>query len=104
MPSFTGFADQVLRLMSNGSVTAIAERNTSSCAAKAFRMRSASVSHRPVEPSTSVNRNVTTPEGEPPSWHRLGPGDMPLEAKGFRHVAVTIPEIRVSRGIAMSLR
>ena len=38
-------------------------RNTSSWAASAFRMPSASASHRRVEPSTSVNRNVTTPEG-----------------------------------------
>ena len=38
-------------------------RNTSSCAASATRIASASASHRRVEPSTSVNRNVTTPEG-----------------------------------------
>jgi hypothetical protein len=38
------------------------------------------------------------------SWHRLGPGDMPLEAKCFRHVAVAIPELRVSRGITVSPR
>src|SRR5271166_4443805 len=30
------------------------------------------------------------------SWHRLGPRDMPLEAERFRHVAVVIPEVRVS--------
>src|SRR6202044_409096 len=41
----------------------IAERNTSSWAASATRIPSASASHRRVEPSTSVNRNVTTPEG-----------------------------------------
>ena len=41
----------------------IAARNTSSWAASATRIASASVSHRRVEPSTSVNRNVTTPEG-----------------------------------------
>src|SRR6202044_4193247 len=41
----------------------IALRNTSSWAASAARMPSASASHRRVEPSTSVNRNVTTPEG-----------------------------------------
>jgi hypothetical protein len=44
----------------------IAERNTSSWAASAARIRSASFSHRRVEPSTSVNRNVTTPEGAAP--------------------------------------
>src|SRR4029077_5134608 len=41
----------------------IALRNTSSWAASATRISSASASHRRVEPSTSVNRNVTTPEG-----------------------------------------
>jgi hypothetical protein len=41
----------------------IAARNTSSWAASAARMPSASFSHRRVEPSTSVNKNVTTPEG-----------------------------------------
>ena len=41
----------------------IAVRNTSSWAASATRIASASASHRRVEPSTSVNRNVTTPEG-----------------------------------------
>jgi hypothetical protein len=41
----------------------IALRNTSSSAASAARIPSASASHRRVEPSTSVNRNVTTPEG-----------------------------------------
>ena len=41
----------------------IAARNTSSCAVSATRIPSASASHRRVEPSTSVNRNVTTPEG-----------------------------------------
>ena len=34
--------------------------------------------------------------------HRLGPGDMSLEAKRFRHVAIAIPEVRVSRGIVAS--
>ena len=43
--------------------TSIAERNTSSCAARALRIKSASVSHRRVDPSTSVNKNVTTPDG-----------------------------------------
>src|SRR6202161_2271035 len=41
----------------------IALRNTSSWAVRAIRISSASASHRRVEPSTSVNRNVTTPEG-----------------------------------------
>jgi hypothetical protein len=40
-------------------------RSTSSCAARAIRIPSESASHRRVEPSTSVNRNVTIPEGEP---------------------------------------
>jgi hypothetical protein len=41
---------------------------------------------------------------QPLSWHRLGPLDMPLVAKRFRHVAVAVPEVRVSRVIAVSLR
>jgi hypothetical protein len=36
--------------------------------------------------------------------HRLGPVDMPLKLKRFRHVAVAIPQVRVSRGIAVSPR
>src|ERR1700692_2436910 len=40
----------------------IALHNTSSWVARAIRISSASASHRRVEPSTSVNKNVTTPE------------------------------------------
>ena len=40
----------------------------------------------------------------PRSCHRLGPGDMPLEAERFRHVTVAIPQVRVGRGIALSPR
>jgi hypothetical protein len=36
------------------------------------------------------------------SCHRLGPSDMPLEAKRSRHVAVVIPQVRISRGITAS--
>jgi hypothetical protein len=36
--------------------------------------------------------------------HRLGPGDVSFEAKRFRHVAVAIPQVRISRVIAMSPR
>jgi hypothetical protein len=36
------------------------------------RIASASASHRRVEPSTSVKRNVTTPEGGPPADTRTG--------------------------------
>src|ERR1700733_10546555 len=50
----------------------IAERNTASWAANAARMAFASFSHRRVEPSTSVNRNVTTPEGGPSADTRTG--------------------------------
>ena len=42
---------------------AIAACSTLSWAANATSIASASDSHRRVEPSTSVNRNVTTPEG-----------------------------------------
>ena len=38
------------------------------------------------------------------SCHRIGPRDMPLEAKLRGHRAVAIPEVRVSRGIAVSPR
>jgi hypothetical protein len=31
----------------------------------------------------------------PPSWHCLGPGNMPLKAKRCRHVAVAIPIVSV---------
>src|SRR6516165_6759524 len=47
----------------NPSYASIAVRNTLSWTTSAARIPSASVSHRRVEPSTSVNRNVTTPEG-----------------------------------------
>jgi hypothetical protein len=40
---------------------------------------------------------------KPQSWHRLGPLHMSFEAKRFRHVAVVIPEVRISRAIAVSL-
>ena len=40
----------------------------------------------------------------PASWHRLGLRDMPLEAKRFRHVAVAVPQVRVSRGIVVRPR
>src|SRR6185312_14533051 len=38
------------------------------------------------------------------SWQRLGPLNMPFEAKRCRHVAVAIPQVRVSRGITVSPR
>ena len=47
---------------------------------------------RPVDSRTGLSR------------HRLGQGDMPLEAKPFRHVAVAIPELRIRRGVAVSPR
>src|ERR1700722_7054642 len=34
----------------------------------------------------------------------LGPRDMPLEAKRFRHVAVTVPIVAIGRGIAVRPR
>jgi hypothetical protein len=40
----------------------------------------------------------------PWSRHRLGPSDMSFEAKRFRHVAVAIREVCISRGIAVSPR
>jgi hypothetical protein len=50
--------------------------------------RGASGSHRP----------------RPPSWHRLGPLHVPLEAKRSRHVAVAIPQLHITRGVAVSPR
>ena len=46
---------------------AIADRKTSSCSANSTRITSASASHRRVELSMSVNRNVTVPDGLPPA-------------------------------------
>jgi hypothetical protein len=37
----------------------------------------------------------------PLSWHRLGPGDMPLEAKGSRHVAVATAVVAIGGVVAM---
>ena len=36
------------------------------------------------------------------SWHRLGPVDMPFEAKRSRHTAVAIPEVAVGGFVAVS--
>ncbi len=44
----------------------MARCSTSSWAIRAARIASASASHRRVEPSISVNRNVTTPKEQPP--------------------------------------
>ena len=54
------------------SYASIALRNTSSCASRAARIPSALASHRRVEPSISVNRNVTTPDGGTPADTRTG--------------------------------
>ena len=66
----------------------IAARNTSSWAARAARIASASASHRRVEPSISVNKNVTTPEGGCPGDTRTGchtkPTTTPQTATDFR--------------------
>ena len=40
----------------------------------------------------------------PRSWHRLGPVDMPFEAKRFRHVAVAIPIVAIRGVVAVSPR
>ena len=37
------------------------------------------------------------------SWHRLGPSDMPFEAKCFRHGAVAVPVVAVGGLVAASL-
>ena len=61
----------------------IAVHNTSSSAAKAIRIASASASHRRVEPSTSVNKNVTTPEGE--ALIRGHPQNLTRDTPDFTH-------------------
>src|SRR6516164_4167183 len=63
----------------------IASRNTSSWAASAARIALASFSHRRVEPSTSVNRNVTTPEGA-----AAGGADTPAECHTERRSTLNI--------------
>jgi hypothetical protein len=40
----------------------------------------------------------------PPSWHRLSPGDMPLEAKRSRHVAVAVPLVAIGSVVTVSTR
>ena len=75
----------------------ITARNTSSCAASAARIPSASASHQRVEPSTSVNRNVTTPEGA-----AAGAADTPAESHNRRaatlHIAGIRPQTSTFRG------
>jgi hypothetical protein len=67
----------------------IAPRSTKSCAASATRIASASASHRRVEPSTSVNRNVTTPEGA-----AAGGADTPAECHNRDGLTLNIVRIR----------
>src|ERR1700740_381909 len=74
----------------------IAERNTSSWAARAARIKSASVSHRPVEPSTSVNRNVTTPEGAAPVMASPPPKPYVLQSQAISPCRGSDPDIRDS--------
>jgi hypothetical protein len=83
----------------NPSYASIAVRNTLSCAARAFRIPSASASHRRVEPSTSVNKNVTTPEGA-----AAGGADTPAESHNRallpRTPAESGPDPAPRRGVA----
>ena len=77
----------------------IALRNTSSWAASAVRMPSASASHRRVEPSTSVNKNVTTPEGAAAAG-----ADTPAESHNRHaptsHIGGIRPDPAARRGVA----
>jgi hypothetical protein len=61
----------------------IASRNTSSCAASADRIAAGSASQRRVEPSMSVNRNVTVPDG-PPTHRTLRQGPIRLGGRAPR--------------------
>ena len=72
----------------------IAERNTSSRAASAVRIASASASHRRVEPSTSVNRNVTTPEGAAPVMASPRPTSYVPRSQAFSPCRGSDPGIR----------
>jgi hypothetical protein len=69
-------------LNKNPSYASIAVRNTLSWTTSAASIACASASHRRVEPSTSVNRNVTTPEGAAAA----GSADTPAECH-MRHAA-----------------
>src|SRR6516164_11025699 len=79
-------------LNKNPSYASIAVRNTLSCTTSAARIACASASHRRVEPSTSVNRNVTTPEGAaaaggadtPAESHKPGPMKGSFESRKYR--------------------
>src|SRR6185312_9985040 len=62
----------------------IEERNTVSWLASANRIPSASASHRRVEPSTSVNRNVTTPKEQPPD-QRTPPQNLTTDRAYLAH-------------------
>ena len=62
-------------------------------------MATASSSHRRVDPSMSVNRNVTTPEGRPPVDTRTGCHKMPTQPANLDTV-----ETRLFRDASGSLR
>ena len=73
-------------LNKNPSWASIAVRNTSSWVRRAARIASASDSHRRVDPSISVNKNVTTCEGGPPS-------DTPAECHNAHFNAANCDEL-----------
>ena len=49
-------------------------------------------------------RDRGSPPTPPSSWRRLGPRDMPLEAKRSRHVAVAIPVVAVASLVTVNPR
>jgi hypothetical protein len=77
-----------------------------------FRLRKSSRSspwtneRRPIltSDSCSIPRRQGSPRVCPLSRHRIGPGDMTLEAKRFRHVAVAIPVFAVDGIVTASPR
>ena len=75
---------------------------------RAFQQPRVGLHRIPIHQIRMLFVGIVAPRAEvptqPPSWHHLGPRDMPLEAKRSRHVAVAIPEVRVSPGIAVSPR
>jgi hypothetical protein len=63
---------------------------TSSCARSAARIAAASASHRRVDPSMSVNRKVTTPEGRSPVDTRTGCHKLPTSRGQLRRTFETL--------------
>jgi hypothetical protein len=93
------------------SCASIAVRSTSSCASRAARIASASASHRRVEPSISVNSNVTPPVGGSPADTRTECHTKPSSIRQSRLTFETLefrlfrdhrPEARSAGAVALN--